>query len=66
MSSRWKAISPSQFPWEQDALDFILAKYSLNGTFLGFERLAHQLEFCGVVSGELHTLSRTFVPGIAE
>ncbi len=23
MSSRWKAISPSQFPWEQDALDFI-------------------------------------------
>ena len=23
MSGRWKAISPSQFPWEQDALDFI-------------------------------------------
>lgn len=23
MSGRWKAISPSQFPWEQDALDFV-------------------------------------------
>ncbi len=23
MTSRWKTISPSQFPWEQDALDFI-------------------------------------------
>lgn len=23
MSGRWKSISPSQFPWEQDALDFI-------------------------------------------
>ncbi|WP_019939509.1 NERD domain-containing protein [Bordetella sp. FB-8] len=23
MSGRWKTISPSQFPWEQDALDFV-------------------------------------------
>jgi hypothetical protein len=23
MSSRWKAISPSQFPWEEDALTYI-------------------------------------------
>ena len=23
MTGRWKAISPSQFPWEQDALDFV-------------------------------------------
>ena len=23
MSGRWKTISPSQFPWEQDGLDFI-------------------------------------------
>ena len=23
MNPRWKAISPSQFPWEQDALDYI-------------------------------------------
>ena len=23
MTSRWKSISPSQFPWEQDALDFV-------------------------------------------
>jgi hypothetical protein len=23
LSDRWKEISPSQFPWERDALDFI-------------------------------------------
>lgn len=23
MTGRWKSISPSQFPWEQDALDFV-------------------------------------------
>ena len=30
----------------------VLGKYALNGTFLGYEMLDHQLEYCGIVAGE--------------
>lgn len=47
------------FPWVtsvvhvcQDTLNLILARYALNGTFLGFEKLGRQFDFCGLVAGE--------------
>jgi hypothetical protein len=36
---------------EQDTLNLILARYALNGTFLGFEKLERQFDFCGLVAG---------------
>ena len=47
MSGRWKTISPSQFPWEQDALDFVQRALPNREPFRAYSNF----EFVEVIDG---------------
>jgi len=49
--TRVMSFDAAKEPGTSDRLQFFLASYALNGTFLGLERLANQLAYCGTGVG---------------